>query len=203
MKYLEFYQQLKPFGVFSTLDIKKIYPRFDKRRLVEWQGKGYITKVKRAYYYFNDIEVNESFLYKIANKIYAPSYISMESALTYYGFIPEGVFITTSVTTMNTAKQETGLGRFTFQHLKPELFFAYQIVSMNDNRIKIAEPEKAILDYLYLRKVPDIETLQGLRFNIPQIKEKLDFSKIEAYCSLFGSRVLNQRVTYLKTMVNA
>lgn len=203
MNYIEFNNQLKPFGVFSLTDIEKIFPNFDKRRLFEWKQKGYISKIKRAYYYFSDIEIKESFLYRIANKIYHPSYISMESALSYYGFIPEGIFTITSICTMNTAKQETELGLFSYQHVKPKLFFGYTLMQINGITIKVAEPEKAILDYLYLGKIQDIEDLNALRFNLDQLKERLDYLKLESYSTIYGSKVLNQRIKYFKNIIDA
>ena len=46
VKYLEFYNALTPYSVFSVKDIQKRFPDFDKRRLVEWQQKGYLVKVR-------------------------------------------------------------------------------------------------------------------------------------------------------------
>jgi len=39
MKYLELRNALKLFPLFSVKDIKKRFPDFDQRRLVEWQEK--------------------------------------------------------------------------------------------------------------------------------------------------------------------
>ena len=123
MKYLEFERGFKKYAVISIIDIKKRYPDFDNRRLVEWQQKGYLIKVKRGYYCFGERKKGEHFLYFTANKIYTQSYISLESALAYYNLIPEGVFIITSITTKNTANYDSSIGNFEYKHIKPNLFF--------------------------------------------------------------------------------
>ena len=107
MTYLTFKETLQAFPVFSIREIEKHFPGFDNRRLVEWQDKGYIQKLRNRYYRFMDREVDEAYLCYCANAIYAPSYVSLESALSIHGFIPEGVFQTTSCTTLKTNRFET------------------------------------------------------------------------------------------------
>jgi predicted transcriptional regulator of viral defense system len=92
MNYLEFQKRMALYPVFSVREIVKQFPGFDRRRLVEWQGKGYIQKIKNSLYCFADRKTEEPFLYFTANTLYQPSYVSLESALSCYGFIPEGVF---------------------------------------------------------------------------------------------------------------
>ncbi len=91
MQFIEFKEKLKNYIVFSLQDIKKIDKNFYRSRLNEWQDKGYIKKIRRSYYIFDDLNLNEAILFLIANKIYSPSYISFEMALSYYGLIPEAV----------------------------------------------------------------------------------------------------------------
>src|SRR3989338_6658324 len=102
MKFLEFKQNLKDFITFNLQDIRKIEPGFDLRRLSEWQRKGYIQKLRRGYYIFSDIALNEEKLFLVANRLYGPSYVSLEMALSFYGLIPEGVYALTSITTRKT-----------------------------------------------------------------------------------------------------
>jgi len=203
MKYLVFEKTFRDFPIFSIRDIKKHYPDFDNRRLVEWQQKGYILKVRRAYYCFEERRKDEQFLYFSANKIYNPSYVSFESALAYYNIIPEGVFITTSATTRNTANYETTIGNFTYKHLKSVLFFAYKLIQGDGVMIKIAEPEKVILDYFYMNKLNSIVEMEGMRFNEIQVKEIIDFQKLEKYQKIFDSRVLDKRIRLFKEVINA
>ena len=203
MNYLAFEKSLREFPVFSIKDIKKRYPDFDSRRLVEWQQKSYIQKLRREYYCFQESKKGERFLFFAANKIYSPSYVSMESTLAYYNLIPEGVFLTTSISTRNTASYNTPVGDFSYNHVKPLLFFGYRLLLNNSVAIKIAEPEKVILDYLYLKKLNSEDDIDALRFNEIQIKEIVDFHKLDKYQKIFNSRVLNKRIMILKEIIDA
>ena len=203
MNYLTFEKTLREFPVFSIKDIQKRYPDFDNRRLVEWQQKSYIQKIRREYYCFQERKKDEHFLFFAANKIYSPSYISMESALAFYNFIPEGVFMTTSISTRNTASYNTPVGDFSYNHVKTTLFFGYRLVQVNGVAIKIAEPEKVIIDYLYLKKLNSVDEINSLRFNEIQIKEIVDFHKLDKYQRIFNSKVVDKRIMLLKEIINA
>jgi predicted transcriptional regulator of viral defense system len=81
MQYLDLKTKLKDFPVFSIKDIEKVDSSFHKQRLSEWQKKGYVKKVRQGFYIFSDLEMNEQTLFTIANRIYKPSYISLEMVL--------------------------------------------------------------------------------------------------------------------------
>jgi predicted transcriptional regulator of viral defense system len=203
MNYLEFEKSLKEFPVFSIKDIKKRFPDFDNRRLVEWQQKGYIQKIRREYYCFQDRIKDEQFLFYSANKIYSPSYVSMESALAFYNFIPEGVFMITSISTRNTSSYNTPVGDFSYNHVKPTLFFGYRLLQFDGLAIKIAEPEKVILDYLYLKKLDTEDDITAIRLNKFQIIELVDLDKLDKYLQIFDSKILHKRIIILKELINA
>src|SRR5580700_10896789 len=128
MSYLEFRDALLPFQVFTIRDIEKLFPKFDSRRLVEWQRKGYIRKLVNKWYLFSETPVDEQLLFRISNCIYRPSYISLESALAYYHLIPEAVYTQKAITTRKTVSYTTPAGTFDFHSLKPGLFFGYSIL---------------------------------------------------------------------------
>ncbi len=203
MNYLTFEKSLSKFPVFSIKDIKKLFPDFDSRRLNEWQRKDYIKKIKRGFYCFADYQKQENFLFFTANKIYSPSYISLESALSYYSFIPESTFLTTSVTSRNTAKYNSPVGSFAYKNIKPQLFFGYRLIKDFGINIRIAEPEKLLLDYLYLNKLNNEEDILGLRLNSELINSILDFDKMFRYQQIFKSRTLDKRIKLLKRIINA
>jgi len=164
MNYLSLRNALRDFTVFSLRDIRRIEPGFHRRRLSEWQAKGYIRKVIKGFYVFADLPLEEMVLFEIANRVYKPSYVSLESALAHYQLIPESVFGLTSVSTRRTYHFSSDIAEFRFRTVKPELFFGYDLVSVHGKRVKIARPEKAVLDFLYLnpryRSAPDFESLR-------------------------------------------
>ena len=203
MNYLEFEKASKIFPVFSVKDIQKRFPNFDNRRLVEWQQKGYLVKVKRGYYCFGERNRGEQFLYFAANKIYSPSYISFETALAYYNLIPEAVFTVTSAATKNTANYVSTIGNFVYRHIKPTLFFGYKLLKEKNFTIKIAEPEKVILDYFYINKFNNFEDFEGMRFNEIVAKEIISFDKLRSYQRIFNSKKLNTRIQMFIQVINA
>lgn len=195
MTYNELKEQLASFIVFNLNDIRKIEPSFYRSRLNEWQGKGYIKKVRRGYYIFSDTKLDEQALFLIANKLYAPSYISFEMAFSHYGLIPESVYGITCATTKKTASFKTPLGEFIYHKIKPSLMFGYSLVKYQNQNYKIAEIEKAVLDYLYIN--PQLETTADffeLRFNGQEFLAKANMQKLNQYLAVFKNKNLNKRV---------
>lgn len=108
-------------------------------------------KLRNGWYAFHECLSLPDFQQYIANRIYRPSYISLHTALSHYGMIPEEVMKTTSVTTLKTAEFKNAFGVYAYQMVKRELMFGYQPKPMADGRsILFATPEKALLDLLYL-----------------------------------------------------
>ncbi|OHB76675.1 MAG: hypothetical protein A2Z34_12070 [Planctomycetes bacterium RBG_16_59_8] len=85
----------------------------------------------------------------VANKLYAPSYISLETALSHYALIPEVAMAAVSVTCRTTRRFQNRHGLFLYRTMKPEAFCGYHIENHNGYDIFMADPEKALTDYLY------------------------------------------------------
>lgn len=195
MQYLEIKAKMKDFIVFSTKDVLKIDSGFHRQRLSEWQKKGYIKKIIKGYYVFSDLKLNESVLFLIANKIFDPSYISLEMALSYYELIPESVYSITSVTSRKTYAFNSQLARFSYNKIKPELMFGYNLINYENHSFKIAEIEKALLDYFYLNSRLKTEgEFEELRINRDIFKGKMDREKLENYLAQFNNQELVKRV---------
>ncbi len=175
MFFFEFKNLISPLGVFSLPDILKFYPDFGSRRLFEWQQKGYILKIRNGWYCFSDFEKRENFIFFVANRIYNPTYISLESALSYHNIIPEAVFSVCSVTTNKTIVFQTPFGEIKYYSVSPKLFFGYELIENEGKTIKMAYPEKAILDFFYIRKDYNSQNeMIDLRFTLDNIsKDKL------------------------------
>lgn len=205
MQFIDFKEKLKGFMVFNLNDIRKIEANFDLRRLNEWLGKGYLKNIRRGYYIFSDLKINEPALFLIANAIYAPSYISLEMAFSLYNLIPEGVYSVTSITSQKTNNFKTPVGNFVYRRVKPELMFGYELKEYSDHRYLVAEIEKAVLDYLYLNsRVKDEQDFKGLRFNAAEFKVKADMVKFKKYLTAFKSKALLKRANkFLKYLEHA
>jgi predicted transcriptional regulator of viral defense system len=198
MTYNNFRTHFMPFQVFSITDVKKAFPDFDSRRLVEWSRKNYIEKIINKWYRFKEIPLDELLLMRIGNCIYQPSYISLSSALSFYGLIPEGVFVHQAVTSLKTVSYNTSIGRFEYRSIKPSLYFGYKIINENGLPVLIAEKEKALLDFCYLTSSLGTKAdVAALRLNT-QMSRQLDWNKIKEYSLIFNSTVLNKRILWIK-----
>ena len=104
---------------------------------------GILTRISHGLYMRSD-NTPESF--EIANLLYGPSYVSLESALYRYGVIAQAPYTITSVTPRKTKKKTVFGHEYEYVHLNPKFFFGY----IRDKNILIAVQEKALLDLLYL-----------------------------------------------------
>ena len=85
----------------------------------------------------------------IANRLLTPSYVSMSTALRYYGLIPEVVYVCQSMTTKESREYETPVGRFSFAKMKKEAFnIGIGNIEEDGYSILIATPEKALCDLI-------------------------------------------------------
>jgi predicted transcriptional regulator of viral defense system len=203
MNILSFKNALKNFVSFNLNDIRKIDPDFDLRRLSEWQDKGYLKMIRRGHYIFSDLQINEPVLFLLANKIYIPSYVSMEMALSHYNLIPETVYSITSVSSLKTNHFNTGFGKFVYRHIKPQLMFGYRLVDYQGHSFKIAEPEKAVLDFFYLNTgLNKKDDFAGLRFNGEEFKVQTDKDKLQKYLVTYANKRLEKRFNKFLMYIN-
>lgn len=198
MKYIELKNLFGNYITFSLQDIKKYQANFDLRRISEWIKKGYIKKIIKGHYYFSDKSFNETELFFISNRLLEPSYVSLESALSYYGFIPEGVFSITAVSSKRKIEFKTPLSLFTYNKIKPSMFFGYKLIRSVENEIKMAEPEKAIIDYIYLNpELNSEDAFYELRINKERARKLISKTKVNNYLSLIKNKPLEIKVCLL------
>lgn len=196
MRYLEFRNTFHDLIVFNTRELLVSRPQFHINRLSEWKRKGYIKSLRKGVYIFADIEVTYTIQVLIANSLYAPSYVSLETALSYHNLIPEIVYTQTSVTTRLPKEFENETGSYTYRQIKQNAYRGYYLLPIpNHNRkVKMATPEKALLDYLYYH--PELATpddFLSLRLNLETLRQ-LDSEWLQALAQAFNQERLVQRV---------
>lgn len=185
MQYQQLYQGFRERLLFSLDDIRQRDPSFDKSRLYEWLKKGYMSRLVRGFYYFLPADFNEARLFKAANTVYRPSYVSLESALSYHGLIPEKPLAVTSVSTLKTASFNTPQGRLTYRKVAPKYFSGYHAAGEG---YYIASPEKALLDYFYLNGIKEAEeTIRGMRLNRAAMRERINARNLNAAAKRFNT----------------
>ncbi len=204
MNFLTFKKAFDSYLIFSIKDIEKIVPGFNKMNLVRWQKKELLKKIRNKWYHFSELNFSEEVLFFIANKIYHPSYVSLESALDYYGVIPEAVFTITSMTSRKTERFQNKQSTYSYKSIKKELFFGYRLQKEKNFTFKIATLEKALLDKLYANtSIKNIEDIRALRFNKAIINEHIDRDKLMEYAMFFKSKTLLKKVKLLKQFLDA
>ncbi|MFA5103558.1 MAG: type IV toxin-antitoxin system AbiEi family antitoxin domain-containing protein [Candidatus Margulisiibacteriota bacterium] len=171
----------KKLPLFSLVDIQRLFGVSKVAAtflLHRYLKKGAIVRVKRGLYSLPDTLPSELFL---ANKLYEPSYISLEFALSYHNIIPETVYEITSVTT-KTTRQFEALGRvFSYRKIKKEAFAGYSIEQQKGLSFRIADAEKAFVDLNYFRLRSGKKPLD--RF----VKKKINAGKAARYALGFNN----------------
>jgi predicted transcriptional regulator of viral defense system len=205
MRFREFEAKIKELPAFSLNDVRKIDPDFHRQQLNYWHNQGYIKPLAGGYYILADRAPDEMYLFMVANKIYEPSYVSLESALAYYEVIPETVLGVTSISSRKTKQYESTWGLFSYRSVKPQYMIGYQVIENSPgNKFKIASLEKALLDYLYLNSdIHSIADFEELRWNRTQLLRLLDHSIFVKYVNLFDKRALESRVNTFKEYLSA
>jgi hypothetical protein len=128
--------------------------------------------------------------------------VSLQSALAHYGLIPEGVPVTTSVTTVRPGRWQTPLGVYTYRHVLPKLLSSYRQIDLGDDqKAFLATPEKALLDLVYLQPGGDAPIyLQELRL---QNLEILDLEILQSLAERTGSPKMRRAAAYLLKLAQA
>jgi len=174
----------KKLSIFTASDVRALFGVSEVAAIAllhRYTKQGFILRLKRGLYAFPDALPPEVF---IANKLYEPSYVSLEFALSYHRVIPETVYEITSVSPKATRRFET-LGKiFSYRKIKKTAFAGYSIEKQKGLSFRIAEPEKAFVDVNYFRLLEKRPPLS--RFD----KEKINPAKAKRYARLFSNKKL-------------
>ena len=181
LNWTNFARRLGKNPVFTPLDVRRAFGvsrqtatlalhRYGKRSLIE--------RLKKGLYAFPGSSFSDPYL---ANRLYSPSYVSLEFALSYHGVIPETVYTITSVTPKATRTFTVRAKTFSYHRIKAEAFTGYKVEKQGGLSFYIADPEKAFVDLTYLRLRSGVKPLNRFR------KEKLNVLKTLRYAHLFGN----------------
>lgn len=199
MNFLEFKDKMFDLACFNIHQVYAWQPDFDRNNLTRWAKKGYLIRLRQGYFAFSEYKNKPDYFLYFANRIYRPSYISLHTALSFYGIIPEGVVQITSVTSLKTASFNNGFGEYSYKNVKESLMFGYELKPKADNRtIQFASPEKALLDLLYLYPFYNNEQeLEELRLDEDFLQDNLNKDLLMNYCARFQSKALEHRIKLL------
>jgi predicted transcriptional regulator of viral defense system len=140
---------------FEVADAEKIFGIKKRKTLYELlrrlERAGVVNRIIKGEYHFSFKEFND---FELANFLINPSYISLESALSFYGILSQFPYSIISVTPLKSKKINYQEKEYEFLHLDSKYFFGF----VKKDKFLIATPEKALLDELYfvakkLRKI--------------------------------------------------
>lgn len=174
--------QTKEISLFTLSDFAKLFDLDNQqtlyKKIARLEQKQIIKKLIKGKYQFLLAKISNFYL---ANFLYSPSYISLESALSFHSIITGFSYQITSITPKATKTINLDEQEYKYTHINPNLFWGYE---KRENFI-LAEPEKALLDYIYLGT-------KGLR-NL--VFDEMDLTTIDPIkLALYGQKYHNQAV---------
>lgn len=187
-------RELSEIGIIpvTTSIIESLYPKLKSanKKITCLEKQGYIIRLKRGLYVVSPEHSGKTLSSElIANHLYTPSYISMSTALRYYGLIPEAVYVNQSMTIKHPRSFQTPVGNYDYKYISREAF-SIGVRSMNkgDHAFLIASPEKALCDLIanssrvYLRYMKDVGIYleQDIRMDMDEFY-KMDETIFEDY----------------------
>jgi hypothetical protein len=141
-------------------------------QLSRWVKNGRLIQLRRGLYTLAPVwRKVEPHPFLIANRLQRGSYVSTQSALAFYGLIPEHVPVVTSVGPGRPETVRNSLGAFQFNHMARLLLFGYSQIEVAPKQLAfVASPEKALLDLIHLTPGADsVKYLRELRVQNPKI----------------------------------
>ncbi len=204
MNFIELRNKFLSLACFTTNQVYASFPGFDRNNLGRWVRKGYLVRLRQGYYAFPEYRLSTEFALWFANIIYKPSYISLHTALSFYGIIPEAVPNITSVTTLKTKTFSNDFGEYSYKNIKPDLMFGYDLKEMEGGRrIMFATPEKALADLLYLYPFYNTEReLEELRLDESYMEDDFNTDRLMEFSYRIGSKALSNRIDMLRKVHN-
>jgi hypothetical protein len=180
-------------------------PRDFISRLVK---RGDLIRLKNGFFVISE-KIQKSLVPypQIGNLLYGPSYISLEWALSYYGMIPEGVYVVTSISATKSKSYSTPLGTFDYQYLS---HVRYAIgINQKENfagKFLIATPEKALIDLIHF-KSRNLETAQDMLIDLIEARrideddlKKLNKTHLHEIAIKYRSRAVIQLIKALELL---
>lgn len=148
--------------------------------------------------------------YLLANHLWGPSYVSLETALSYWGLIPERVYETCSITTKSSKRYKTPLGRFNYCHAPlPYYSFGIKSIQLTPRQVAlIASPEKAICDkiittsgvFLRSQKQAQEFLIEDLRIEEESLRELNHVAITSWICDAPKKQCLSMLVKLIKAL---
>lgn len=205
MKFEELLKIVQAEPVFETalLLAGDRHPGDIRRQLSRWTAAGRIYQLRRGLYAlappYRKVTPHP---FLVANRLVLGSYISLQSALAFHGMIPEHVALTTSISAGRPYRWQTPLGNYDFRHMRRELLGGFELTPLSGGQMaRVATPEKALLDLIYLEaKADSTAYLEELRL---QHLETLRLEDLVRLASRFAKPKLRRAAERIRELAIA
>lgn len=167
--------------VFTKLDLTRLFGWSDVSvtfLLNRYVKRGIVTRLRRGLYSLADVPVSEFYL---ANRLHEPSYVSLESALSFHRILPETVYAVTSMTTIASRSFTVAGVEYDYHRVKASAYGQYEPHDFGGMTAMIACAEKAYVNYCYLVTKGVKRPLDTDRLRL----DLLDRARVESYAALF------------------
>ncbi len=209
---MEFERLLEIIGnepIFETtlLFAGKVSPDNIRLQLTRWTKSGRLYQLRRGLYAIAPpYQKAKPHPFLIANRLQHASYVSGQTALAFYGLIPDTIQAILSVTAGRPERLETPLGVFEFRHVKPELLRGYRMMALHGQKVPeqhalVATPEKALLDLVYLQPSGDQPAyLRELRL---QNLERMDLDTLHRQAEVYNTPKMHRAVKVITALAQS
>jgi predicted transcriptional regulator of viral defense system len=186
VKKLEEYPTFNIDAFANIIDNDETYAKVFLNRL---KNRGIVKQIQRNVY-----TVQEDPLI-IASRIIWPSYISLWAAFRYHNLteqIPSKISV---ITTRSKSRKNIQMMNTTiiFEKIHPSWFFGFSKIKIQDFEVFMAEPEKALIDAVLLKKISTAEIYFILKENIKNVST----IKIVDYILRTKNRALAKRFGWM------
>jgi predicted transcriptional regulator of viral defense system len=150
---------MKSANIFTQAEVALTLDRSDFGRhglIKRAMAGGEILNIRRGLYCLAPkYQKKPVSVYALAQRVYGPSYVSLETALSYHGWIPEAVYACTCVSYRSGSEFETPLGIFSYKRVPQRTFYlgVERHADENGHVFFMASPAKALADYLYIHRL--------------------------------------------------
>ncbi|MFW6277419.1 MAG: type IV toxin-antitoxin system AbiEi family antitoxin domain-containing protein [Prolixibacteraceae bacterium] len=178
---------LKNLGVvpidFGTLAAMLGHYNYPKDKITAFEKSGKLVRLKKGFYVVSPEFQNEPVVKElIANHLYGPSYVSFESALSFYGLIPEKVYTVRSATPKRSKKFTTPLGGFEYVSVEEHYYRVgiRQEITGNKYAFLIATPEKALCDLIIATPHLRIQSVKSMKVYLEE-DLRIDITSVQNF----------------------
>ncbi len=189
-----------PYDFFTGTELTRLIPGSDAARqgiLKRAMAKGELIRIRRGVYCLGNAWQRTSLnLFALAHRCYSPSYISLESALSFHHLIPEAVYVTSSLCLKRSMDFHSPVGVFSYTRHSRFTMKGVERVMMGNLPVLMAKPATAIVDYAQVYK-KDWTTLEPLVKSLRIDEDDLSQIPIEDFSGLvpyYQSRRIEQFV---------